>query len=450
MNLFRRRFPVLAVGTACAVFAALFFAMIDRHAVNILFWDQFDFLTGLREHVGPWKLFSWIHGPCRLGLGYLFVQGVYAVSGWDVRFEAFATGGLSLVTLGLVLWLRVRVLGALTWLDVSLPALVLSRSQFEIFVGTPDAAHGPIPLLLVVLAPFCWLVRNGALRAVLAAVLAFFAAFTGFAIFLVPGLVAMFAIDAFWPPLERAGQRAWSAAGALLCAASVPLFLVGYRFMSAVSCYRFPAPRPLEYVPFAGLMVLRPLGLGHLIPGAILLGVAGFLSTASFAAVSAWRTLRRERTLLSRAMFLFSTFTLLFVAATAVGRVCGGMGAAFASRYVAYVLPLWIAGYFAFAEAVGKRPFLRAPAAAAVALLVILQAVPKERASLRWYSEGKARWRDCYLATRDEVACNRTTGFRVYPIEGAPQVAQMFAYLRENHLNLYKRGDPAATSASPP
>ena len=439
------RLGVTLVGSACVLFAALLFGMIDRHAVNLLFWDQFDFLTGLREHAGQWKLFSWIHGPCRLGLGYLFIEGVYAASGWDTRFEGFATGGLSLVTLGLALVLKTRVLGPLTWLDICLPAVLLTRSQYEIFVGTPNAAHGPIPLLLVVLAPFCWLVRSAPLRAAMAGVLAFFAAFTGFAIFLVPCLVAMFAIDALWPALPSAKERAWSATGAVLCAASIPLFLIDYRFGSAVSCYQFPHPRPLEYIPFAGLMVLRPLGLARLIPVAVLLGVVGFLLgvvgfllASTVTAYAASRALRRERTPLSRTMFLFSAFSLLFVAATTVGRVCLGMGGALASRYVAYELPLWLASYFVLAEAIAKRPSLRLPAATGVALFVVLQIIPKDRSSLRWYSEGKSRWRSCYRATHDEVRCNRAADFKVYPVDGAPQVAQMLEYLRENQLNLFK------------
>ena len=439
------RLGVTLVGSACVLFAALLFGMIDRHAVNLLFWDQFDFLTGLREHAGQWKLFSWIHGPCRLGLGYLFIEGVYAASGWDTRFEGFATGGLSLVTLGLALVLKTRVLGPLTWLDICLPAVLLTRSQYEIFVGTPNAAHGPIPLLLVVLAPFCWLVRSAPLRAAMAGVLAFFAAFTGFAIFLVPCLVAMFAIDALWPAIPTASERAWSAAGAVLCAASIPLLLIDYRFGSAVSCYQFPHPRPLEYIPFAGLMVLRPLGLARLIPVAVLLGVVGFLLgvvgfllASTVTAYAASRALRRERTPLSRTMFLFSAFSLLFVAATTVGRVCLGMGGALASRYVAYELPLWLASYFVLAEAIAKRPSLRLPAATGVALFVVLQIIPKDRSSLRWYSEGKSRWRSCYRATHDEVRCNRAADFKVYPVDGAPQVAQMLEYLRENRLNLFK------------
>ncbi|MFL5406695.1 MAG: hypothetical protein ACJ79O_12640, partial [Myxococcales bacterium] len=216
------------------------------------------------------------------------------------------------------------------------------------------------------------------------------------------------------------------------------LFLIDYQLHSAVACYQFPHPRPVEYFPFAGLIVLRPLGLGHVVPGAAVYGVAGFIFAVGLAVTAALRALRRDRTLRSRTVFLFSGFSLAFVVATAVGRVCLGTGAAFASRYVAYLLPLWLAAYFLVLEQVAKRPSLRRPAAVAVALLVALQALPKDKGGLRWYSEGKSRWRSCYLETKDESGCNRATGFRVYPVEGAPQVTQMLVYLREHHLNLFK------------
>jgi len=150
------------------------------------------------------------------------------------------------------------------------------------------------------------------------------------------------------------------------------------------------------------------------------------------------RVMRADRTLRARTVFLFSAFSLAFVVATTLGRVCLGIGGAFASRYVAYLLPLWLAAYFVLSEEVAKRPSLRRPAAAAVAVLVALQVLPKDRGGLRWYSEGKSRWRSCYLQTKDESACNRATSFRVYPVEGAPQVAQMLTYLRQHHLNLFK------------
>ena len=438
MSAARRFIAAFSVAASCAFFTVRLYRFIDRNAVNVLFWDEWDFLTGLREHRGLWDLFSWIHGPPRLGLGYLFIDVVFTASGWDDRAEAFATFGVFLIVVALALLLKLRVAGPLTWMDACIPALVLTTAQFELFIGTPDAAHGPIPLFLVVVSPFLWFLGAGPLRALLGGVLAICAAFTGFAIFLVPCLAAVFLADAF-RPAPGARRRSWDAAGAALCAGALLLFFRGYHFGSAVDCFQFPDPRPARYAPFIGLVVLRAMRLVRMVPIAKFLAVAGFVLAAAVAAASLLRLSRRDRSPLDRTVFLFACFTALFAAEAAVGRVCLGMGAAMSSRYVPYVTPLWLGAYFALAARAPRLPIARrvAPAFAA-GILAVQMFVHDDLGAIRWYSEGKARWRACYLASGDEARCNRETGFRVYPVENAPQVVRMLDFLRERRLNLFK------------
>jgi hypothetical protein len=407
--------------------------------VNVLFWDEYDFLRALRVHATPWELFSWIHGPHRMGLGFFFIGPVFALSRWDSRAEAFATGGLFLVILALTLFLKRRAVGRFSVCDACIPALVLTTAQFEAFIGTPNPAHGPIPLLLVVVAPLCWLVGSGPLRALLAAVVALAAAFTGFALFLVPLLAALFLVDAIRPERGDSSSRFWDATAAVLSAGALVLFFRNYRFSSAVSCFRFPDPHPLGYAPFAGLVALRPMRMFRLIPGAELLGLAGLVFTVAVMTLGTVRLLRRPRTLLGRTVFLFSGFTLLFAIQSAVGRICLGEGMALSSRYVPYAIPLWLAAYLALTSIADLRPRFGSAVMAFAASVVVVQGfVRDDRGLIQWYSEGKARWRACYLASGNEVACNRSTNFRVYPVDDAPQVVEMRNFLRQNRLNLFK------------
>jgi hypothetical protein len=429
--------PGLFIGAAFVVSAALLLRMIDLHAVNVLFYDQFDFLQPLMHGAGQWRLFSLQHGPIRLGLGSLFIEAVYRLSRWDTRVEGFATAGIYFVSVGVALLLKRRAVGPLTWMDLIIPALILSRSQWEILVVTPDAAHGPIPLLLILAAPFCWEIRNAALRVAAWAALAFACAFTGFALLFVPCLAALFAMDLALP--RQPIDRLWAACGLACCGAALAVFSVGYHFAPAVDCYQFPAAHPLDYLPFSGLVLLRPWGPGRLVHGAIALGILVLAAGAAFVVLAGLRALKRDRTLLSRTVFLLAACSLSFAANAAVGRVCLGLPSAFASRYAAYVLPLWLAGYFAAAAELQRRPALRYPLGAAVLAGVAMQwSFSNRHPTLRYYSEGKSRWRACYLARHDEAACDAEAHFRVYPVEGAPQVTEMLRYLREHHLNLYK------------
>jgi hypothetical protein len=212
-----------------------------------------------------------------------------------------------------------------------------------------------------------------------------------------------------------------------------------YQFSSAVDCFRFPHPKPTEYVPFAGLILLRPMRLVHLSAQTPFLGVCAFVFAIMLTAASGIVILRRSRTLLTRTVFLFSSFSFLFVVETAIGRVCLGSIAALASRYVPYVVPLWLAAYFTLVRAAERSRALRWCAGALVAALVAQQAlVPDDVAGIRWYSEGKRRWRACFREIGDEAACNSRENFRVYPRENAPQVVRTMQFLRENRLNLFK------------
>jgi hypothetical protein len=420
----------MAVGAACVFFAGRLFLFIDRYAVDVLFWDQWDFLAGLREGASPWQLFSWIHGPIRMGLGYLFIAAVYRLSGWNDRTLAFAIAGVLVAACLGALLLKRRISGRLSILDVCIPALILTTAQFEAFIGTPNPAHGSLPLLMVVLAPFLWLIGYGPLRALLGGALAFCAAYTGFGVFLPPCLAALFLLDAL-----TSQPRAWNAAGAALSLVGLGSFFIGYRFSSAVDCFVFPHARPLEYIPFAGLIVMRPLRLVHMVRIAPLLAVLGALLAAATAAWGAVTVVRR-RSLLNRTLFIFSTFSLLFIANSAVGRICLGMQAALASRYVPYVVPLWLAVYFALDA--GTTRALRGSAGALVAALMFVQIfVHDDTANIRWYSEGKSSWRACFLVTRDEAACNQASKFQIYPVTHAPPVEQMLDFLRRNRLNIY-------------
>src|SRR6266478_4983604 len=84
----------------CSWHTVRFFHLIDRLAVNVIYWDEWDFLGGLFEDRGWWELFTWQHGPHREGLGYAVIKICAALSSWDTRFEAFVVGGITVVSAG--------------------------------------------------------------------------------------------------------------------------------------------------------------------------------------------------------------------------------------------------------------------------------------------------------------------------------------------------------------
>ena len=73
---------------------------IDDFAVNILYWDQWDFNQGLFSDYSLTDLFLQQHGPHRQGLGALVIKLVSNLTNWSSRAESF-TIGIILIIAGL-------------------------------------------------------------------------------------------------------------------------------------------------------------------------------------------------------------------------------------------------------------------------------------------------------------------------------------------------------------
>jgi hypothetical protein len=63
--------------------------LIDRDAVNVLFWDQWAAYAPFFHHASWWGMFDYQTGPHRLGAGALVQGTVAGASGWNSRYDSF-------------------------------------------------------------------------------------------------------------------------------------------------------------------------------------------------------------------------------------------------------------------------------------------------------------------------------------------------------------------------
>jgi hypothetical protein len=235
---------------------------------------------------------------------------------------------------------------------------------------------------------------------------------------------------------------AWHAAALVLVLGAVLLYFVGFVFMPAVACFRFPDPEPRRYLFFLASYFARPLELQSLAAGAPRVALSiGLALAATCAGLSAWAgavTLRTGgRSRRHVVVFVLSGFALAFALNAAVGRVCLGLETP--PRYVPYQLPFWVALYVA-ASCVAWRG-LRVPALAILAVLAVLKETPSqqranEEAAAAW-ARGKRAWVDCYRASADVAACQRV--FPIYPDPERTHLEQKLAFLRAHQLSFFKR-----------
>ena len=86
---------------------ARFFGLIRQYAVNVLFWDQWDFDDAtVFQHHSLWEMFRWEHAPHRQGLGALLQKLIEPWIHWNGRYEAFGIGAIIFSAAVLALLLR--------------------------------------------------------------------------------------------------------------------------------------------------------------------------------------------------------------------------------------------------------------------------------------------------------------------------------------------------------
>jgi len=435
------------VTAAFIVMAVRLAWFLDRYTVNIVYWDQWDFLAGLFDGADAWTLFRWQHGPQRQGIGNLIIAVLYPATGWNGRADAAA----SAVALGLAgiaaLWLVKRVGGSLRPWDAAVPLIFLTTTSAETYVAAPNISHGPLSALLLTGYALALTIPGHGARCLALVVVNFLCVTTGFT-WLLGGVTPVLLLLLASGPHVTTRERAMYAAGIAASLASVAFFLYGFTPQSATNCFQFPHARPWEYVPYAGFVLARPFGL-HAGDDALRLvqGTGAFIAMAGFVVYAAFRLIRvRGDSVFWAVVVSLSGFALLFASGTAVGRICLGFDTANASRYIPYVLPSLLALYLVI-----RRSATSSPVGSALLPVFLAACIAKEGDRLSAneaaeYLKYKQRWSECYLSTHDIVACDASAGHQAYPAPEATRLQQKLDWLEARRYSLFRNSEQAADS----
>jgi hypothetical protein len=133
-------------GAAFVVLAWKQLRFVDRHAVNILFWDQWAFYYPLFHGQGWWATFDYRHGPHRQGIGMILTRILADLSGWNSRWDAFAVSGVIIAAAVLALILT-RCFGSRAGFAAALPVSVLFLTFINLrdLSDPPTSPTGPCP-----------------------------------------------------------------------------------------------------------------------------------------------------------------------------------------------------------------------------------------------------------------------------------------------------------------
>jgi hypothetical protein len=373
----------------------------------------------------------------------VFISVIYPLSGWNVRVEVFIAVAFVAISCILALVIKGRLFGKLHWTDTFIPLAYFTLLQYEIFIGTPNLAHGPIPIFLITLTAFILTVNNQKIRAISLVVLAFFSTYTGFAIFsgiLIVAILILFSLRS--PTLTL---KLWNVGALIFSIAIFGSFFINYFHAPAVDCFQFPHHKPLQYLEFSFLQFGAAFGWPStmlnfersyylvLLFSAMLFSI--LLALFGYYSIRAIRFMDKKSLLI----FYLASFTLLFIAFTSIGRVCLGIHAAFSSRYVTYAIPGIIAIYFGIISFEKPLKLKYLFLSGILVLLFVKEISVYYRNGISWYSDGKKNWVHCYRENHSIEDCNRKANFKVYPDE--TRIVEKLNYLETNNLNFFKDND---------
>jgi hypothetical protein len=432
----------LLVAAAFVALATRMFFLISEYAVNIFYSDQWEFndATLFQKH-SLWQMFAWQHGPHRQGLGALFEKLVDPLSGWNSRVESFVVGGVIVVAALCAILLKRRLYGRLVPSDVVIPAIVFTPGQWETLVLTPNFAHGPLPLLLVMLYFLAWTLPNAKLKYPLVLLVNFLTIYTGFGLLL--GLVTpvLLALDYATTKSQERVSRLYVSAAILVSLLSLGSFFLGWKFNPDLDCFSPGLRSPGRYSIYVSLMLANFFAVRGITTIPRLVGCVVLLVLVT-AALTALRQLIFQRqpdvpgALVAKRLVSFGmiAYGLLFCVATAYGRLCGGLPQS--SRYILY-LEIAMLGLYFYLLSLPSGSLRKWSLALFLASTLSAVAVV-DRSEVFFYSLGKQQWKACYLRTEDFAGCNQTTGFTIF--SHAPErtrLREKLEFLKKARLNFY-------------
>jgi len=434
------RFPGvsgMAVAICALALGVRLFLFIHRYAVNVLFWDQWDFLAALFGHQpGFTDLLFWQHGPIREGIGLIADKYLFAWTGWNERVEAFAIGGFVFAAMVLALVLKRKLFGSFVIFDIAIPAMFLTLAQYESLIGSSNVAYSGLPLLMIVLYCLALLYLNGVSKYAAVLALNLLLIYTGFGVFMGIVSVGLFGLECYWSFRRRSkASPTLSVAALVIAIASLGSFFINYTWAPGVDCFQPPKDELWAYPWFMSLMLARFLGLKQGIGWPTVVGMGVLMGALLVFAIHVTCLLIRRPAQEALVGAVLISFSLLFSANTAIGRRCLGLPqAAQASRYVTLMIPAFLAMYFFLLS--WKSGYRNLVLLLFVPLLVFAS-VPKTDSTTHWYADGKHAWAECYKKSGDIHACDQTTQFAIYPVPERTNLQQKLDFLRQHHLNLF-------------
>jgi hypothetical protein len=291
--------------------------------------------------------------------------------------------------------------------------MILNLSQYEVFAGAPNPAHGVIPQFLILLILNTFFIRSNLRKTISFGALIFCVMHTGYGYFAVFSALIMLLMSLIKPKFSFSALRKTDLVFLLLIILIMIVYYIPYsKPMDEAESQNVGLSYLWKLPFFAAGIVSRGLGASRV--NFILVPCLGILVYMALVFMKKWKS--SWQTPKDRALLYLMLTCFLFLAGASWGRAPGGMGYSITSRYVPYVTLFLLAFYWVLRGA-GGRPKLQIRALWIFTLFFSFQEFRprgRDQRVATEYFENKKLFLECYKERKDFNYCNDNV-YSIYP-----------------------------------
>lgn len=378
-----------------------------------------------------WEGFTFQHGPHRLGLIHFIFKVIAQLSHWNARVDLFVQASVYVLSTLLALRLKVKLYKRLSYYDVVIPLIFLTPHAASTLYSNPFV-HGIVPLFALALC-FIYFIQSENIKIITLCIFTFLAAFTGFALVLVPGIMLISVVTMI---RVKSTRKLKSALPGIIGLVSLGYILITNVPKPSSETYSFSFQTGLEYAlalmggffinaPKSGVLIYVGLALLLFIPWALSL----FLRARSIIHDSVVRT-----------VLIMFVGVAVFWSVNIFGRAHLAIGNATASRYIPIGMLFALGIYFLLLKLESKL-FRTILLSGFVLLTVRMQTHTKHRIrpialeseAIQSFSQ-RLQDENQYRQILDDESQLRT----IHPHPERIELKEKLEYLKENGLSVFR------------
>ncbi len=399
------------------------------------YMDQWDVYRGYFDHYNWWQLFRIQHGSHRQGLGALLTAFLFDQSQMNLLWETRAMVLILALNSLLALNLSRLFFKGLSWWDFIIPVMILNLSQYEVFAGAPNPAHGVIPQFLILLILNTFFIRSHFWKTISFGALIFCVMHTGYGYFAVFSALIMLLMSLIKPKFSFSALRKTDLVFLMVIILIMIVYYIPYsKPMDEAESQNVGFSYVWKLPFFAAGIVSRGLGASRV--NFILVPCLGILVYMALVFIKKWKA--PWQTSKDRALLYLMLTCFLFLAGASWGRAPGGMGYSITSRYVPYVTLFLLAFYWVLRGA-GGRPKLQIRALWIFTLFFSFQEFRprgRDQKVATEYFENKKLFLECYKERKDFNYCNDNV-YSIYPSKISSHIPGRLKLMEEKGWALF-------------